>query len=192
MLFVDGENFTIRTQEYAKESGFAIPPCKEYLKDVYLWPFTQGNAVIYQWLCGGRTRSMLSFVPTRLHYYTSMCGDDDLLREAKGTLWDFGLDAQVFKKSRRDTKAKGVDIALTKDMLVHAFYNHYEVAVLVAGDGDYVPLVEEVKRHGKRVICVFVNTKHMSRELILACDEFKDISEHVKYWAVNYEATPKP
>ena len=27
-------------------------------------------------------------------------------------------------------------------------------AVLIAGDGDYVPLVEEVKRHGKLVLCM--------------------------------------
>ena len=40
-------------------------------------------------------------------------------------------------------KAKGVDIALTTDMLSNAFLGNYDVAVLVAGDGDYVPLVEQ-------------------------------------------------
>ena len=31
------------------------------------------------------------------------------------------------------------------------FEDHYDVAVLIAGDGDYVPLVEEVKSLGKVV-----------------------------------------
>jgi len=31
-------------------------------------------------------------------------------------------------------------------MLSHAFLDHYEVACLVTGDADYIPLVEEVKR----------------------------------------------
>src|SRR4051794_12186407 len=45
--------------------------------------------------------------------------------------------------------AKGVDISLTKDMLVQAFLGNYDIAVLVAADGDYLPVVEEVKRLGK-------------------------------------------
>jgi len=40
-------------------------------------------------------------------------------------------------------------------MLSNAIDNNYEVAVLVAGDADYVPLVEEVKRRGKMVILCF-------------------------------------
>ena len=43
-------------------------------------------------------------------------------------------------------RAKGVDIALTKDLLSHAFLDNYDAVVLVAGDGDYVPVVEELKR----------------------------------------------
>jgi uncharacterized LabA/DUF88 family protein len=52
----------------------------------------------------------------------------------------------VHKLKKR--KAKGVDISLTKDMLLQVFLNNYDVAVLVAGYGDYKPLVEEVKRLG--------------------------------------------
>ena len=39
------------------------------------------------------------------------------------------------------------------------------VAVLVAGDGDYVPLITEVKRLGKVVYVVFFNDYGLSTEL---------------------------
>ena len=61
-------------------------------------------------------------------------------------------------------------------MLSHAFLDNYPMAVLVAGDGDYVPLVEEVKRLGKIVyVCFFGNG--LSPDLKLACDGFHDVTE---------------
>ncbi len=46
---------------------------------------------------------------------------------------------------------KGVDVKLASHMLVFAFDNQYDVAVLVSGDGDFAPVVEEVQRLGKVV-----------------------------------------
>jgi len=83
----------------------------------------------------------------------------------------------VFKKSKQQEKAKGVDISLTKDMLSHAFMDHYQIAVLMSGDGDYIPVVEEVKRLGKRVVVWFFGeTEGLNPKLRLAADEFIDIS----------------
>jgi uncharacterized LabA/DUF88 family protein len=53
---------------------------------------------------------------------------------------------------------------------------NFDTAMLVAGDGDYVPLVEEVKRLGKRVHVHFieqVTNPHLRR----SADVFKDITE---------------
>ena len=69
-----------------------------------------------------------------------------------------------------------MDIALTKDMLSHAFLGNYGVAVLVAGDGDYVPLIGEVKRLGKRVHLVFFEGEGLNPKLKLASDEFLDVT----------------
>jgi uncharacterized LabA/DUF88 family protein len=48
------------------------------------------------------------------------------------------------------------------------------VAVLVTGDGDYLPVVEEVKRFGKRVVLAFFEHSEagLSPELRRAADEF--------------------
>jgi hypothetical protein len=52
---------------------------------------------------------------------------------------------------RREKGEKGVDVALVIEMLTHAYNRNMELATLVAGDEDFVQLVEEVKRYGARV-----------------------------------------
>ena len=46
---------------------------------------------------------------------------------------------------------KGVDVALATDMIAAAFRDLYDTAILVSGNSDYVSVVDEVKRLGKRV-----------------------------------------
>jgi uncharacterized LabA/DUF88 family protein len=55
-------------------------------------------------------------------------------------------------------------------MLGHAYRDDYDVAVLFAGDGDYVPLVEEVKRLGKGVRVASFEGSGLSDDLRLAAD----------------------
>ena len=84
----------------------------------------------------------------RKHYYTSVQGDASTVQDTADWLKGQGFEApRVFKKSK--TKgSKRVDISLATDMLLHASRKHYEIALLVTGDGDYVPLVRAVQlRH---------------------------------------------
>ena len=46
---------------------------------------------------------------------------------------------------------KGDDIHLAIDMLKDAYENKYDKAILISGDGDFAPLVECVKKKGKKV-----------------------------------------
>lgn len=61
-------------------------------------------------------------------------------------------------------------------MLSHAFLGNYDAAVLVAGDADYVPLVEEVKRLGKLVHVAFFGSQGLSPELRRSADQFCEIA----------------
>ena len=120
----------------------------------------------------------------RASYYTSLKASEDEVGRTADCLRSLGFDPWVFKKSRQDEKAKGVDIALTKDMLSHAFLANYEVAVLVGGDGDYVPLVQEVKRLGKRVHVWFFTDQGLNPDLVRIADEFSDLTElFLREWA---------
>ena len=46
---------------------------------------------------------------------------------------------------------KGVDIQLATDMITHSYKNNYDVAILVAGDNDYVGALQAVKDNGKNI-----------------------------------------
>ncbi|PYV52217.1 MAG: hypothetical protein DMG98_24560 [Acidobacteria bacterium] len=108
----------------------------------------------------------------RAYYYTSLIGDETAIVSVQEKLWDRGFHAEVFKRNKSQVKSKGVDIALSKDFLSHAFFRNYEVAVLISGDGDYVPLINEVKQLGKIVYVLFFSASGLNPELRLASDRY--------------------
>ena len=65
---------------------------------------------------------------------------------------------------------KGVDIQLATDMITHSFKNNYDVAVLVAGDNDYVGALQSVKDNGKNVEVALFGKEHSSRQLRMVAD----------------------
>lgn len=52
-------------------------------------------------------------------------------------------------------KEKGTDVALTVEALDIALAGKIDVAVLVSGDADFVPLVRELMKNGVRVMVVY-------------------------------------
>lgn len=55
---------------------------------------------------------------------------------------------------------KRVDTLMATDMLVHAFEKSVERQILVTGDSDFVPVIEEVKRRGIEIGLVHGNNTH--------------------------------
>lgn len=69
----------------------------------------------------------------------------------------------------REPRQKAVDTLVAVDMLVGAFTELFSLAVLVAGDADFVPVVDEVRRRGVHVVLV-TSGASSSRELQQAAD----------------------
>jgi uncharacterized LabA/DUF88 family protein len=46
---------------------------------------------------------------------------------------------------------KGVDVKIAVDLLVGAYENIYDVAILVSSDTDLIPAIQKVKQLGKEV-----------------------------------------
>jgi uncharacterized LabA/DUF88 family protein len=192
MVFVDGENFTIRAQQLARQEGLELSTDPvHYLQDVFVWMPTWHPV---------STPYLLSLFPfetnlgTRAYYYTSVVGDDDKVLAVRRSLRARGFDPLVFKKPSGAAKSKGVDITLTKDMLSHAFQDHYEDALLIAGDADYIPLIEEVKRRGKRVFVAFFAGEGLglAQEVRLIADHFVDLGDlFIDAWRRRIEALEK-
>jgi uncharacterized LabA/DUF88 family protein len=55
---------------------------------------------------------------------------------------------------------KGDDIHIATDMIVLASKNAYDTAILVSGDGDFVPAVLAVQEMGKRVENYYFKSGH--------------------------------
>ena len=66
-------------------------------------------------------------------------------------------------------RQKRVDGLIAVDMLVGSFTSLFEVAVLVAGDADFVPIVDAVRRRGVMVVVAAVEDS-LSSELRRAAD----------------------
>ena len=66
--------------------------------------------------------------------------------------------------------------SLATDILVHAARKNYDIVVLVAGDEDYVPLVDAVKGEGRRVFLWFLEDG-LSPVLKRSADYYSDIGQ---------------
>ena len=65
---------------------------------------------------------------------------------------------------------KGVDTLIATDMVTMAFLNHYDVSILVSGDGDLAPAVDAVKAAGKQIM-VATFTRSRSTAVSTSADQ---------------------
>lgn len=78
------------------------------------------------------------------------------------------------KKTPEGFIEKGIDILIATDMVSLAFRNAYDTAILVSGDSDYVPVIEEIQSLGKRVENASFK-RESSYNLRKVCDEFIEL-----------------
>src|SRR6266511_905680 len=173
MLFVDGENLAIRAQQFAAMNKAKLREGAHYCPSVFIWPPDHASRQVFPPL-----EEFLQPYAIRAYYFTSAAGDEPALLKIRERLWTMGFQPEVFKKDAKSGKSKGVDIALTTTMLSQAALGNYEAAVLIAGDGDYLPLVTEVKRLGRFVCLAFFQQPGLGLNpaLRLATDDFMDLA----------------
>lgn len=163
MVFVDGENFAIRYSNMLRAHNLTPHQTVFYQPDVFVWSVRMNNACL-----DGNVK--------RKHLYTSVIGDEPLITETEDKLKRAGMQApRVFKRTK-NRGSKRVDISLTTEMLTHATHRNYETAVLVAGDEDYVPLVEAVQSEGRKVLVWFLEDG-ISPVLRRTADYYADLWE---------------
>jgi hypothetical protein len=72
MLFVDGENLTLRAKDLAAKNNVILDPGRQYIPDVFVWTKREPRVPLAEdWVCQPRA--------VRAYYYTSMAGDDEKL-----------------------------------------------------------------------------------------------------------------
>jgi uncharacterized LabA/DUF88 family protein len=175
MLFVDGENFTLQAEAVAEERDIPLLAGPYYQPHVFMWwpglAGTQPYSGSDEW-----SRNMWDLAApraVRAYYYTSTTGGAVRANECRDAIWMLDFTPHVFTKERY-ARSKEVDITLARDVLGHGYRNDYDLVVIAAGDRDYVPLVNEIKRLGKVVVVMFFRDK-VAAELRYASDHFAAI-----------------
>jgi uncharacterized LabA/DUF88 family protein len=159
MMFVDGENLAIRYG--ALLDGGTPVDHVIYQPNVYVWSHY-----------ASRLNGPQEYI--RRYYYTSVAGDDLQVADAESKLREVGIEAPRIFRKKKGKRTKRVDITLATDMLTHAHRKNFDIAVLVAGDEDYVPLVEAVGAEGRRVALWFISSG-LSPALVAAADHYFDL-----------------
>ena len=109
----------------------------------------------------------------RVYYYDAIVDHKDLKYDEQNRYFeriqennDYEVKlGRLIKTKDGRYRQKGVDVLLAVDMITKAFLNHYEIAVLLGGDGDYVDLVKSIKDFtGKRIVGAYFQ-EHVSKRL---------------------------
>ena len=164
MIFVDGSNLMI---ELGSELGISLradQPTDEAL--------SMACQCVTQSLNDLQNANVGPFRVVRSYWFGSIQGSPDLLQAKQTTLRGAGYEGILFSKVK-GREEKGVDLAVAREMLMHGFHKNYKTAVLVAGDEDYLGLVQDLKRLGLVVAGLFFQSAALSSRLRLAFDHFQ-------------------
>lgn len=151
-ILADGENLVFRYQASLKE-GAEKTEQTYHIPDVLVWHTHITHA--------------FSMEVIRVSYYTTQVGDEKKLDQTRRDIASYSYDFRfsrsepggkgclcpyVYKKEKNSQKTKSVDINLTIDALRHTYNDSLDTLFLLSGDGDYIPLIQEVMRQGKKVV----------------------------------------
>lgn len=77
----------------------------------------------------------------------------------------------IVKQINGEYVQKEVDVALACEVLEHAMRDHYDIAIIISGDRDFVPAIQKVQSAGKRVeVAAFSGS--LSEESKRNCDAY--------------------
>jgi uncharacterized LabA/DUF88 family protein len=109
-------------------------------------------------------------------YVFDSCAEDDPKRKFLSRLQRIGFRADIRNTYKSQTEQKEVDVALATRLLSCAFRDQYDTAVVISGDRDFIPAIEEVQLLGKKVeVASFRGSSSYGMETI--SDVFTCLSE---------------
>lgn len=178
MVFIDYQNFNISMRNYissVQEKPFNIDylnlaqklnnklSIKSTLMKTYLFAYKPCNDLMqlttyynyYQWLSGIKNKPFLEIIE----------GTQEIRQISKD------IPININDTSTYTTQEKGTDINLAVSMLSKGYQNAYDIAILVSGDTDYIPVIKELHHLGKIVILAVLPNQNITKY-----DMYKDAS----------------
>ena len=178
MVFIDGENLVLRYQAMLTEGRIPNDDVR-HERDTYVWasgtvvpPYHTIARATYYTYAQGCDEKVLKICDDIRNMFFMQYAPRDQPHVQAGLR---NLYPKVFKKNQ-GTKAKGVDIQMTVDILTHTYQNNLDSVYLLSGDGDYKPVIEECARHGK-VVYVGAFSSGLNKGLTLVADHFTCIDD---------------
>jgi uncharacterized LabA/DUF88 family protein len=171
-VYVDNSNIWIEGQRIQAVRTGAAPDIRTALSQKITAPWTYDFGRLYDLLCPpgesiGRSILFGSRPPE----------NDSIWQKVR----DADFEVETFERSTFTNREKQVDIALSTRMMEDSFKymkaTNGDIAVLAAGDGDFVPTIRSLQSRelGVRV----VSWSHAaSRQLREAADEFIELDPH--------------
>jgi uncharacterized LabA/DUF88 family protein len=181
MLFIDGENLVMRYQDMISHGFVTREDNIFYKKDTFLWssniPLPTPNP------------KLTNIDIVRAYYYTCVAGGIEKQEEIENVIRKTELPRTstlgnsqmlfpvVYKKSRQNVKAKGVDIRMTIDILSHTYNNNLDTVCFFTCDGDFEPVMKEVVDEGKNIL-LYSFSAGLNKNLLKVCDQHFCLDEY--------------
>ncbi|HYR08619.1 MAG TPA: NYN domain-containing protein [Longimicrobium sp.] len=136
------------------------------------------------------TRLSRDYHFVKLHYYTSPLPDvkssayrrqqkffDQVRRSRRIELVLGRHEPRWDSAGRRYHVEKETDVNLAVDMVIGAYEDRFDVAMLVAGDTDYVRAIHAVQSRGKPVVWCHLPGQRRTDQLAQVCQEKRELTE---------------
>jgi uncharacterized LabA/DUF88 family protein len=172
ILFVDGENLTLRYQAMLAE-GYKPHDHIVHIPDVFVWSNNIATALTPE----------IDTDVFRINYYTSVVGTYERIEEIRANIarckyeqagnyyGESQITPHVFKKPVQRAKSRKVDINIAVDVMRHAYTDDADVIYVFSGDGDFLDLFRDVMRRGKR-LCVGAFSSGLHPEIRHSVDRY--------------------
>lgn len=172
-IYVDNSNLYIEGRRASAVAQGLATNIREAMDDGILdHGYTISFGKLHEFLCGTDKRSI-----QRVALFGSRPPPNDgIWNFAKKAGFELHLEDRNVKNKEKKIDT-GIATLLTKDAYKHGKPNE-DTFVLVAGDSDYVPTINELKADGYRVEVVFWD--HASRELREAATKFIGLNQYLE------------
>ncbi|MBM4402609.1 MAG: NYN domain-containing protein [Candidatus Cloacimonetes bacterium] len=140
-ILIDGSNFYHRL----KEPEIGLTNLLQFNFNEFAKWLTRGNKIVRKNYYIGVVRAK----PNQIKAQRLRRNQQRLFAKLKKQNWE--IFRGFIMKTGRDFHEKGVDVKIATDLIVGAYEDTYDTAVLVSSDLDLIPAIDKAKELGKEI-----------------------------------------
>ena len=171
MVFIDLHNFRINLQNLYSGWGQDAPRL-DYLKlsSEIVKKISIPNATLVKtYIFASKPEEKLLDLPNYASFYNWLKGikNAPYLEVIEGSQvarrTNKEVEIDIHNQTTFTTVEKGTDVNIAVNMISKAYTNAYDVAVLISGDTDYVPVIQQLNNIGKVVVLATLRNQNVNK-----------------------------